>query len=629
VSAAPAESRASSIRGLVLEYAMFVLLDVAVVWLATILAYWTRFGGEVGGYFLGNAATLALAASALFPLLFWASKLYQQVWRYVSVDMIARLGLAVAIGFGILLAWILLSTETTPLAISTRRVPVGVLVITATFIFVGAALWRSFGRIYAFFQRAEGIGAMKRTIIVGAGDAGSLLLRDIEGQPDLGLRVVGFIDDDRRKVGRIVRGVKVFGAVDELAEIVKSERIDEILVAMPSANAAQRRSVLDACTAAGVPTRIIGSLAREASSVGVADLRTVSVEDLLGRDPVPIDVEQVASTIAGKIVAVTGAAGSIGSELCRQVMRLRPKRLMLIEIDESRTYETYLELARADATIPEMHLCDVRDSRKLAALFAAERPDIVLHAAAYKHVPLMELAPDEAVKANIGGTRNVIEACETAGVGHFVLISTDKAVQPSSVMGATKTVAEMLTIDAARRGRIRASAVRFGNVLASRGSVIPLFEEQLRRGGPLLVTHPDVTRYFMTIPEAARLVLQAQAISDGGEIFVLEMGEPVRIVDLARKMITLSGIDTHIEFIGLRPGEKLHEVLVYSHEDLLPTGREKITRVNALQRTPADFPERIEEMLRDAGEGDLGAVRAGLHALLPSYITADAEGIQH
>lgn len=610
-----------------LEYLLFVVCDLAVIWISTLLAYWVRFSGVIGSDFLGNVPTLALISSVLFPLLFSAFRLYNQVWRYVSVDMVARLGLAVGAGAAGLLAWSMIAAEKTATA-TLRPVPIGVIVIMATFVFLGSVTWRSFDRVYAFFQRQNaGIGR-KRTIIVGAGDAGSLLLRDIETQPDLGIMVVGFVDDDPRKIGRIVRGVKVLGPVSALPGLVHQTGADEVLIAVPSASSAERRAMLDASTAAGVSARIITSMARDAAHVGVSDLRTVSVEDLLGREPVPIDVELVASTIVGKTIAITGAAGSIGSELCRQVIRLRPAKLLLIDFDESRTYETYLELCRTDATIPQMHLCDVRDARKITDLFANTHPDIVLHAAAYKHVPLMEIAPDEAVKANIGGTRNVIAAAEAAGVSHFVLISTDKAVMPSSVMGATKAVAELLALEAARRGTMRASAVRFGNVLASRGSVIPLFEEQLRCGGPLLVTHPDVTRYFMTIPEAARLVLQAQAISDGGEIFVLEMGDPIRIVDLARKMITLSGVDTHIEFMGLRPAEKLHEVLVYSHEDLLPTGREKITRVNALQRTPGDFARRVDELVCHAARGDLRAALDGLHALVPSYVRADEDGIQ-
>ena len=328
----------------------------------------------------------------------------------------------------------------------------------------------------------------------------------------------------------------------------------------------------------------------EKGSVSVQDLRKVEVEDLLGREQTPIDVGQVRSTIAGKVVAVTGAAGSIGSELCRQVMQLSPARLVLIEIDESRLYELWLELSQIDAEVPVMCVCDIRDAEKLERVFEQHKPQVMLHAAAYKHVPLMELSPDEAVKTNVLGTRNVLTACEEHGAERFVLISTDKAVAPANVMGLTKALAEQVMLAEARHGEVLAVAVRFGNVLASRGSVVPIFENQLRHGGPLTVTDPEVTRYFMTIPEASRLVLQAQAIGRTGDIFVLEMGEPVRILDLARKMIALSGVPADIVFVGLRPGEKLHESLVHEHESLEPTGAEKIQRVVGAHHEDRPYP---------------------------------------
>jgi len=606
----------------------FVVLDVLIVWVSTLLAYWARFGGSVTPEFLGNVSVVALAASLVFPVVFYVLGLYHHVWRYVGVDMIVKLGLGVALGLGVLSVGVLALTQPGEM----RPVPLGALLIMSAFVFIGCASLRSFGRLLAYFQTQSHSPSARKILIVGAGDAGSLLLRDIENQPDLLMHVVGFVDDDPTIARRTIRGVRVLGPVDDIPALVRKLQVDEVLVAIPSASSDQRRRILDACTQAGVKTRIVESMALDRQSVGVADLRKVDVEDLLGREPVPIDVEQVAGTIRGKVIAVTGAAGSIGSELCRQVMTLSPSRLLLIDIDESRTYEMFLELQRIDPTVPQMHICDVRDARKISDLIARERPSIVLHAAAYKHVPLMELEPDEAVKANVWGTRNVIEACEAAGVDHFVLISTDKAVMPSSVMGATKAVAELLTIRASRRGLIKASAVRFGNVLGSRGSVIPIFEEQLRKGGPLLVTHPEITRYFMTIPEAARLVLQAQAISDGGELFVLEMGEPVRIVDLARKMITLSGVNAEIEFVGLRPAEKLHETLVHLDQDLLATDREKIMRVNALRVLPADIDERIDDLIDAARAGDRTESVRLLKEIAPDFTCnetgGDGEGAQ-
>jgi len=350
----------------------------------------------------------------------------------------------------------------------------------------------------------------------------------------------------------------------------------------------------------------------------------VSIEALLGRDPVAIDVAGIAKTLAGRSVAVTGAAGSIGSELCRQIMLMHPRELHLLEIDETRLYELFLELRLSDADIPRMQICDVRDAGKVARILTENRVDVVFHAAAYKHVPLMELSPDEAVGTNVGGTRAVLSAALSAGVGHFVLISTDKAVRPSSVMGTTKALAERLAALYARKG-LCVSTVRFGNVLGSRGSVVPLFEEQLRRGGPVRVTHPDVTRYFMTIPEAARLVLQAQALSDGGELFVLEMGEPLRILDLARKMITLSGARAEIVFDGLRPGEKLHEVLTHGDHQLVATGCAKILRLNALPLVATDFEYRVGALIDSARSAALPDTVAALAALVPDYTPSVAE----
>jgi FlaA1/EpsC-like NDP-sugar epimerase len=418
--------------------------------------------------------------------------------------------------------------------------------------------------------------------------------------------------------------VKVIGRTGDLTRVVAREEIEQILVALPSAPSATVRRILNAAAEAGATTRIMPSLVIEKGSVSVSDLRMVEAEDLLGREQTPIDVEQVRSTVAGKVVAVTGAAGSIGSELCRQIMQLSPKRLLLIEVDETRLYELWLELRRTDAEVPIMCICDIRDAEKLDRVFAQYRPQVVLHAAAYKHVPLMELSPDEAVKTNVLGTRNVIEACERHGAERFVLVSTDKAVAPANVMGLTKSLAEQVMLAAALRGKVLSVAVRFGNVLASRGSVVPIFENQLRHGGPLTVTDPEVSRYFMTIPEAARLVLQAQAIGRSGDIFVLEMGEPVRIVDLARKMIALSGVPADIEFIGLRPGEKLHESLVREHESLEPTGAEKIQRVvvaHAEDRVQRDYERlvdaaihgRIEEMEQLILEFDPEFATRGFH----------------
>jgi len=588
------------------------IADLAIVWAATMIAYFLRFQGVVPPGFLGRVIPVAVVASVLFLILFYAFRLYHHVWRYAGLDVVLKMGAAVLLGMALMVTFDVLIT---PMG-EVRPAPIGTLIIASFFVFLGSGGIRFYARVITYVMSQSGTGK-HNVLIVGAGDAGSILVRDMRNHPESNARVVAFLDDSRELKNRLVAGVPVVGSVNDLPVVVARLEIDEVYLAIPSATRETKRRVLDLCSSARVKTRVIPQLT--GGRPGLDDLRRVEVEDLLGRDSVPVDIEGIALTVADRVVAITGAAGSIGSELCRQIARLSPSRVLLIEIDETRLYETYLEMVEMGCPDPVMYICDIRDDRKLAEIFLREQPKVVIHAAAYKHVPLMELAPDEAVKTNIGGTRNVIAASEACDVERFVLISTDKAVNPSTVMGLTKAIAERLMIDASRRG-LRASAVRFGNVLGSRGSVVPLFEEQLRRGGPLRVTHPDVTRYFMTIPEAARLVLQAQAISYGGEIFVLEMGDPVRIVDLAEKMIVLSGADARIEFTGLRPAEKLHEVLVASEESLLPTDAPKINRVSALPIPEDDMDSVVRTLGMLARIDDRVSMKALFGRLMPAFV---------
>jgi FlaA1/EpsC-like NDP-sugar epimerase len=576
-----------------------LVLDVAAVILATIVAYYTRFEGRIPPEFAAWIIPLVAAAAVLYVVMFLAFGLYRLVLRYVGLDVLLRLSGATAIAFAILLV----IDFALPRIDDIRPVPLGVLLVQAILVFLGGSAARLTARVL-FYLRSSRSTTGRRVLIIGAGSAGSLLLREIQNRPDLGLSVVGFLDDDPGLRGRTISGVRVLGHTSQLAAEVERHDIAEVLVAMPAAGKETVRRILNAAADAHVETRIMPALVIARGSVDIRDLRSVDVEDLLGREPTRIDVEQVKGTIAGKVVAVTGAAGSIGSELCRQIASLGPARLLLIEIDETRLYELYLELEALAPGVAEMCICDIRDVERLDWLMAAYHPNVVLHAAAYKHVPLMELAPEEALKTNVFGTLNVIRACERFGVERFVLISTDKAVAPANVMGLTKFLAEHVMLESSRSSKLLAVAVRFGNVLGSRGSVVPIFENQLRHGGPLTVTDPDVTRYFMTIPEAARLVLQAQAIGHTGDVFVLEMGEPVKIVDLARKMIALSGVPADIEFVGLRPGEKLHESLVHEDESLEPSGCENILRV-AHSENGAPAADAHAELIRAAFEGDV------------------------
>jgi len=598
---------------------VLVILDVCVVSLATVIAYYARFEGVVPAFFLQWMRPLMAISVIVYCVLFALFGQYRLVLRYVGVDTLLRLSAATAIGSAVLVT----ANVLLPLDLQMRPIPLGVLFIQAVLVFLGASATRLTARVLMHL-RATGLGAGgRRVLIVGGGSAGSLLLREINSRPDLGLRVVGFLDDQSALRGRTINGVPVLGTSADLAEVTSRMQIEEILVAMPSAPHETVRRILNAAADAGIQTRVMPELVIAKGSVSLRDLRPVDVEDLLGREPTPIDLEQVRSTIADKCVVVTGAAGSIGSELCRQITKLAPSRLVLLDIDETRLYELWLEIDAVAAGVPVMCLCDIRDIDGLDAVMRTYRPNVVLHAAAYKHVPLMELAPAEAVKTNVLGTRNVVECCERNGVERFVLISTDKAVAPVNVMGLTKALAERIMLDATRRGRLNAVAVRFGNVLASRGSVVPIFAEQLRRGGPLTVTDPEVTRYFMTIPEAARLVLQAQAIGSPGDVFALEMGEPVRIVDLARKMIALSGVPADIEFVGLRPGEKLHESLVTESEHLLPTERDKILRVDRVVVPDEAFADTVGQLVDSAVSADSQAMFDAIERLEPGFRDPD------
>jgi FlaA1/EpsC-like NDP-sugar epimerase len=440
---------------------------------------------------------------------------------------------------------------------------------------VAVHMWRE-RRARLGVQRVEHLA-----LIVGAGSAGVRLREEIDGRPRLKLGVVGFVDDDESKVGLRVAGLPVLGRISDLPTLIAQHDVSEVLLAMPTAPGAVIRRVVEHCVTAGIRHRVLPTLGELVEGrVMYTQMRDVKVDDLLQRDPVALDLPRVRALVRDRTVLVTGAAGSIGSELCRQLATHQPRRLVLYDRHENGMFSLEIELR---ARFPEVELVpvlgDILLRDQLATVFAAEQPHLVFHAAAYKHVPLAERNVVEAVRNNVLGTRNVAEAAVAHGAEHFVLVSTDKAVRPTNVMGATKRLAEAVVQSLAGKG-CKLMAVRFGNVLGSSGSVVPIFREQIARGGPVMVTHPDVTRYFMTIPEAAQLILQAASGGVGGEIFLLEMGEPVRIVDLARHMITLSGFDpdddVRIEFSGLRPGEKMHEELIADEEEVASTGHDRI-----------------------------------------------------
>jgi FlaA1/EpsC-like NDP-sugar epimerase len=464
----------------------------------------------------------------------------------------------------------------------------------------------------------------KRTLIYGAGRAGELLLEDIQNHPTLPYRVVGFVDDNPLKEGAVIHGVRVLGPGRKLAQLVRKHRIQEVLIAMPSATAAERWAVLSRCQEAGVSSKTVPGLDEILRGAGLAgQVRDVAVEDLLGRTPIQLDEAAIAGLLKDSVVLVTGAGGSIGSELCRQIARFQPKTIVGYEISENALHELSLEMADR---FPEIEFCpavgSIQNRRRLAEVMERHRPRIVYHAAAYKHVPMMESHLFEAVENNVFGTLNVALAAREFGAERFVLISSDKAVRPTNVMGATKRVAELI-VKALDEGPTKYVAVRFGNVLGSNGSVIPLFKKQIAARRPLTVTHPDMQRYFMTISEAVQLVLQASAMGAGGEIFVLDMGQPVRIVDLARNLILLSGLrpgeDIRIEFTGVRPGEKLCEELATLEETTVPTPHEKIRIFTGPGLTAEQMARHLEALRRETDVRDAEGILRRLQTLVTDY----------
>jgi FlaA1/EpsC-like NDP-sugar epimerase len=464
----------------------------------------------------------------------------------------------------------------------------------------------------------------RRILIVGAGDAGEMLLREIQKKQRGRFDVVGFLDDDSTKRGFQIHGVRVLGSIDLLPRKVTRDCIQEVFIATPSATGAQMRRIVDQCKSAGVRFRTIPGLDDLIDGrVSVGQLRDVAIEDLLGRDPVSLDTAAISAAMNARVVMVTGAGGSIGSEICRQVCRFAPLRLLLVERTENALFNIHRELV---AKYPDLVIvpcvADVSDAPRMKDLFEEYRPSAVFHAAAHKHVPMMEWNPGEAVKNNVFGTKTVADLSHRYGVERFVMISTDKAVNPTSVMGATKRVAEIYVQALSQRSETKFVTVRFGNVLGSAGSVIPIFKEQIASGGPVTVTHPEMRRYFMTIPEASQLVLQAGTMGNGGEIFILDMGEPVKIADLARDLITLSGlkpdVDIEIRFTGMRPGEKLFEELSVDEESAEKTRHPKIF-VGRFRPYAWEGLQRDLRELDAIVEGRAPQIKAKLGEMVPEF----------
>ena len=574
-----------------------------------------------------NSWLIAAYIAICVPLrlgVFHALGLYKRLWRHASIGELRTLILAgMAGGLICAVVGIVILPQ---FGITPRRVPISVVFMDAMLASGLVALPRLLARAgrWGHPQRRREDQA-KRTLIAGAGNAGKQVAKELFANSRLGMVPVGFVDDDRAKLGQMLYDLPVLGTLDDIRKLVPAHDIAEIVIAMPTASGTVVRQVVRAALDTGISTLTVPSIPEIISQKGGgAALREVEIQDLLRRDPVETDMASVAALATGETVLITGAGGSIGSELCRQLGRLAPTSLVVLGHGENSIFDIYHELREAfpDVKIVPV-IADVRDRDRMMKVMAAYRPHAVFHAAAHKHVPLMEDNVVEAVTNNVTGTRNTVDAAIAAGIQRFVFISTDKAVRPTSVMGASKRVAEQIVQHAATRHDRNFVSVRFGNVLGSRGSVVPMFMRQIRTGGPVTVTHPEMQRFFMTIPEAVQLVLQAGALGRGGEVFVLDMGEPVRVVDLATDLIRLSGLepgkDIKIQFSGIRPGEKLYEEMFFSAEHVLPTDHPKVLRArNGL--LAEGTMRKIDVLAKSAMEGNgEEEIRKLLRELVPDF----------
>lgn len=589
-----------------------VLLDTIIITVAPYLALLLRFEGIIGSrqYQMVYDYLPEIILIRLFTFNFFG--LYNRLWRYASIHELLAIVSAATVSS--VLIFIYMSSMGSKLP---RSIPI----ITWLIVIALVGLSRLFLRVLYMLRKTRKASCSK-VLIIGAGDAGAMIARELRQRFYDTKNLIGFIDDDRRKIKNKLFGVPVLGTRVDLPEAVCKYGITEIIIAIPSANGERLREIFKACRETRCTVKTVPGLYEIIDGqVTVDQLRNIDLEDILRRDPVKLDLGQIAGYLTGKRVLVTGAGGSIGSELCRQIAKMSPSHVTLLGKGENSIYEIHQELISKFPNLAiEPVIADVRDKPRIFNIFSSVQPQVVFHAAAHKHVPLMEAQPVEAVRNNIFGTQTVAEAADRVNVEKFVLISTDKAVNPTSVMGATKRVAEMLIQNMNRISKTSFVAVRFGNVLGSRGSVIPLFKKQILKGGPITITHPDMKRYFMTIPEASQLVLQAGALAQGGEVFVLDMGEPVKIVDMAKDLIELSGLepgrDIEIKFTGLRPGEKLFEELLTAEEGTSSTKHEKIYVANLKAIDEKMFQQAMIMLKADMQSDEIIHI---LTELLPSY----------
>lgn len=567
--------------------------------------------------YISNYVENVLPYTIMSLLIFWLFRLYHSLWQYASIAEVYRIAEACIIVEVVHF----LSNK-----IMGNMLPRSCYFNAAIYLIIAICASRFMYRmIRTVLNKYRNIKTSNNVMIIGAGEATNVIMREIQNSSYLAnSNIACIIDDDRRKVGKYIRGVKVIGTRDKIKEAAKLYDIDEIIFAIPSASNEVKRDILNICKETDCTLKILpGVYQMVDGEINVNSIRNVDVLDLLGRDPIEVDIESIMDYVKDKVIMVTGGGGSIGSELCRQLVSHKPKQLIIFDIYENNAYDIQQELKinYPDANVVTL-IGSIRNVSRLESVFAQYKPDIVYHAAAHKHVPLMEVSPDEAVKNNVVGTWNVARMADKYGVKKFVMISTDKAVNPTNVMGATKRICEMIVQTYNEISKTDFVAVRFGNVLGSNGSVIPLFKRQIEAGGPVTVTDPNIIRYFMTIPEAVSLVLQAGAYAKGGEIFILDMGEPVKIDDLAKNLIRLSGytlgVNMEIKYTGLRPGEKLYEELLMKEEGLQETDNKLIHIGKPIEFDKENFFDNLEK-LKEEAYSETGNIRESLKKAVDTY----------
>lgn len=607
-----------SVKNIIRRFS-WIVLDIVLINISLILSFVLRFGKGWRAYFYIDRELFFYFSISflLFALIF---KLYRRIWRYLSIGdlfLIAEVVTGGIFASVLYLNWV-------------KGIPFPRTIIALTWFFslalVGGSrlVWRIYCERKGVFEKGE-----ERILIVGAGDAGEVISREIIRRPDLG-KLVGFVDDNKEKIGKRIHNIKVLGDIEGINNILEKEQINTVIIAIPTASGKQIRRIIDNIKNKEVKIKTVPGLYELVDGkVSVSRIRNVRIEDLLGREPVDLNLEEISGYLKGKRVMVTGGGGSIGGELARQICRFGPKELILLDHSENGLFHINLELeGKWPGVEIELVVADIRDREKMDKIFKKYMPEVVFHAAAHKHVPMMEYHPDEAIMNNIIGTKNVAELAERYGAERFVFISTDKAINPTSVMGASKRVAEMMVKDLGSRSESKTKfvAVRFGNVLESNGSVVPMFKKQIAESRPVTVTSREVKRYFMTLPEASQLVIQAGALGKGGEVFVLDMGEPIKVLDLARELIRLSGFvpdeDIEIKFVGLRPGEKMFEEILTKKERsraLGDSGHEKIF-IAQVEEVDGERLERdIGELEKLAKAMDTAGIIKKLQEMVPSY----------